>query len=504
MNPLPKRTKIVATLGPASSKKEDIQALYEAGVNVFRLNFSHGTHESHGALIDIIRDLKINAGVMLDTKGPEIRVGEVRDKLHVKIGDKFIMTTDKGIYEDTGKLSVNYEGFSKDVGEGDTIVIDSGVIKAKCIKKTGNDLEFEVIDGVCDITTKRHINLFGKPVSLPTITEQDWKDIDFGIQKKVDFIALSFVRKAEDVRNVKEYCVKKGCNISIISKIENYESTENLEDIIKASDGIMVARGDLSCEISFGLVPAMQKKMVALCSYYNKPVIIATQLVLSMVENIQPTRAEVSDVGNAIFEGADAIMTSDETTKGIHPVLVIQTMAQIARESEESLYDLCGRQDCQSCFGILYQGRLQRKGFESIVRPKPEKATGNKVLKKFPCGHIDHSSENIITLLPKITRGIDAIGIDQNMKDFFSENASASRVDIPIFAFTNDMMTRNQLNLVWNVSPIYNDKIKGDYSSDVGIIDAYMKEKGFKKYLFIGDFAEGKEKFPTVQIRKIQ
>ena len=162
MNPLPKRTKIVATLGPASSKKEDIQALYEAGVNVFRLNFSHGTHETHGALIDIIRDLKINAGVMLDTKGPEIRVGEVRDKLHVKIGDKFIMTTDKGIYEDTGKLSVNYEGFSKDVGEGDTIVIDSGVIKAKCIKKTGNDLEFEVIDGVCDITITGAENIEAK------------------------------------------------------------------------------------------------------------------------------------------------------------------------------------------------------------------------------------------------------------------------------------------------------------------------------------------------------
>ena len=231
MNPLPKRTKIVATLGPSSSSKEDIKALYEAGVNVFRLNFSHGTHESHGALIDTIRSLNLNVGIMLDTKGPEIRVGEVRDKLHVTIGDKFKMTTDKGVYEDTGKLSVNYEGFSKDVNVGDIIVIDSGVIRAKCLSKDGNDLEFQVIDGVCDITTKRHINLFGKPVSLPTVTEQDWKDIDFGIEKRVDFIALSFVRKAEDVKNVKDYCVKKGVNISIISKIENYESTENLEDI---------------------------------------------------------------------------------------------------------------------------------------------------------------------------------------------------------------------------------------------------------------------------------
>ena len=504
MNPLPKRTKIVATLGPSSSSKEDIKALYEAGVNVFRLNFSHGTHESHGALIDTIRSLNLNVGIMLDTKGPEIRVGEVRDKLHVTIGDKFKMTTDKGVYEDTGKLSVNYEGFSKDVNVGDIIVIDSGVIRAKCLSKDGNDLEFQVIDGVCDITTKRHINLFGKPVSLPTVTEQDWKDIDFGIEKRVDFIALSFVRKAEDVKNVKDYCVKKGANISIIPKIENYESTENLEDIIKASDGVMVARGDLSCEISFGMVPSMQKKMVALCSYYNKPVIIATQLVLSMVENIQPTRAEVSDVGNAVFEGVDAIMTSDETTKGIHPVLVIQTMAKIARESEESLYTLCGRQDCPSCFGILYQGRLQRKGFESIVRPKPDKAVGDKILKKYPCGHIDHSTENMITLLPKVTRGVEAIGIVQNMKDYFTENASASRVDIPLFAFTNDIMTRNQLNLVWNVTPIYDANIKGDYNCDVDIIDKYMKDHGFKSYLFIGDVVYKNVKYPTVQVRKLE
>ncbi len=175
------------------------------------------------------------------------------------------------------------------------------------------------------------------------------------------FSRTFFCEKAENVKNVKNYCIKKGANISIISKIENYESTENLEDIIKASDGIIVARGDLSCEISFGEVPSMQKKMMALFSYYNKPVIIAAQLELSMVDNIQPTRAEVS---NAIFEGADAIMTSDEITKDIHPVLVIQTMGKISRESEESLYTLCGIQNCPRCFGILYQGRLQRKGFE--------------------------------------------------------------------------------------------------------------------------------------------
>ncbi len=502
--PLKKRTKIVATLGPSSSSKETIKSLYENGVNIFRLNFSHGTHESHGELIDTIRSLNLNCGIMLDTKGPEIRVGEVRTKLPLKLGDKFTMTIEKGIYEDTKKLSVNYKGFINDVDIGDIIVIDSGVIKAKCINKNKTDLEFEVINGQCDITTKRHINLYGKKVSLPTVTEQDWKDIDFGIEKKVDFIALSFVRSGKDIIEVKEHCLKKGLNISIISKTENYESTENLEDIIKESDGVMVARGDLSCEISFGKVPSIQKKMITLCSYYNKPVIIATQLVLSMVDNIQPTRAEVSDVGNAIFEGADAIMTSDETTKGKNPILVIQTMSKIAKESEDSLYNLCGRPECKSCFGILYQGKIKRKGFESIVRPKPEKAYESNKLKIYPCGHKNVYCENIITLLPKITRGIEAICVVSNGKDYLVENCSASRIDIPIFGFSNNVMERNQWNLCWNVTPVYNMNINDRIDNNRLIVDYYMKEYGFRKYLFVGDFYQGEHRFPSVQVREVK
>ena len=300
---------------------------------------------------------------------------------------------------------------------------------------------------------------------------------------------------------VKEHCLKKGLNISIISKIENFESTQNLEDIIKASDGVMVARGDLSCEISFGKVPSIQKKMVALCSYYNKPVIIATHLVLSMVENIQPTRAEVSDVGNAIFEGADAIMTSDETTKGIHPLLVIQTMVKIAKESEDSLYNLCGRPECQSCFGVLYQGKLKRKGYENIIRPKPAKAFGTKDFKSYPCGRKILTSENIITLLPKITRGIEAIAVVTNKNDFLVENCSSSRIDLPIIAFTNNIMERNQLNICWNVYPIYNMNIDDDFENNIMIVDYNMKELGFWNYLFIGDVKCKNKKFVTAQVR---
>ena len=258
-----KKTKIVATIGPKSESKKVLSELSKAGVNIFRLNFSHGTHEEHGKKIDAIRELGLSCGIMLDTKGPEIRTGEVRDKLFVKINDTFTMTINKGIYEDTGKISVNYKEFLKDVDVGDIISFDSGVMFAKAIKKTKTDIEFKVVNGQTNITTKRHINLFGKPVSLPTVTEQDWKDIDFGIKKKVDMIALSFVRSAKDVNEVRKYCIAKGHkNVHIISKIENFEATQNIEEIIDASDGIMVARGDLGVEVPLEKLPIIQKNMI--------------------------------------------------------------------------------------------------------------------------------------------------------------------------------------------------------------------------------------------------
>ena len=517
MNPildLNKKTKIVATIGPASNSPETIKKLYEVGVNVFRLNFSHGTHESHGKIIDLIKSLKLNAAIMLDTKGPEIRIGEIRDKVHCKIGDTFILTINEGVYEDTGKISINYPGFIDDVDIDDVIVIDSGILQAEAIDKNDTDITFKVIEGECDITTKRHINLHGRPVSLPTVTEQDWKDIDFGIEKKVDFIALSFVRTAEDVAEVREHCRKKGENIQIISKIENFESTQNLEDIIEESDGIMFARGDLSCEISFGEVPTMQKKVVSLCSYYNKPVIIATQMVLSMVTNIQPTRAEVSDIGNSIFEGADAIMTSDETTKSLNPVNVIKTMAKVVRETESNVYSICEKPDCDDCFGVLHRGRLQRSGFESVnYYRKPMKAKGlqrqstldNR--RKFSCTSIDMNpnlmKENIIHILPFVTDDIECIACYGNDDDYYAKNVSASRMNIPMFCFTSNRMLCNQMNLIWNMQPIYNKGIVDDLDESAKAIDDYMKKYRVRKYLLVCDYFVDNRKDPLIQVRVI-
>ena len=517
MNPildLNKKTKIVATIGPASNSPETIKKLYEVGVNVFRLNFSHGTHESHGKIIDLIKSLKLNAAIMLDTKGPEIRIGEIRDKVHCKIGDTFILTINEGVYEDTGKISVNYPGFIDDVDIEDVIVIDSGILQAEAIDKNDTDITFKVIEGECDITTKRHINLHGRPVSLPTVTEQDWKDIDFGIEKKVDFIALSFVRTAEDVAEVREHCRKKGENIQIISKIENFESTQNLEDIIEESDGIMFARGDLSCEISFGEVPTMQKKVVSLCSYYNKPVIIATQMVLSMVTNIQPTRAEVSDIGNSIFEGADAIMTSDETTKSLNPVNVIKTMAKVVRETESNVYSICEKPECDDCFGVLHRGRLQRSGFESVnYYRKPMKAKGlqrqstldNR--RKFSCTSIDMNpnlmKENIIHILPFVTDDIECIVCYGNDDDYYAKNICASRMNIPMFAFTSNRMLCNQMNLIWGLQPKFVEGICQDLDKSVKVIDDYMIKRRVRKYLLVCDYFIDGIKDTLVQVRAL-
>ena len=501
-----KKTKIVATIGPKSETPEILRKLSEAGVNIFRLNFSHGTHEEHGQKIDAIRSLNVPCAIMLDTKGPEIRTGEVRDKLFVKVGDKFTMTTEKGIYEDTGKVSVNYKDFLKDVDVGDTIVFDSGVMLAKATKKTATDIDFEVVEGQTNITTKRHINLFGKPVSLPTVTEQDWKDIDYGIEKNIDMIALSFVRTGKDVRDVKEYCAAKGHkNIQVISKIENFEATQNLDEIIEESDGIMVARGDLACEIPFSKVPAMQKKIVAMCSFYKKPVIIATQMLLSMVDNIQPTRAEVSDVANAIFDSVDAVMTSDETTKGFDPVNVINTMAKIVKDTEKEMYGCCCCNDCdEDCDCGCKEGKectchedkttkkcsKGNKGGKSSACKKDKKSCGCK--NEETCGDSCDCEEctcgfgcacsGMPLLLDEYADDSDAVVIISDNVDF-TNSISKLRMPIPIISFTSEETTVNNLNLVWGVRSEHL-KITKDWANNVVEAEKILG----KKYDFVNKY----------------
>lgn len=463
-----KKTKIVATIGPNSENPKILKKLSEAGVNVFRLNFSHGNHEEHGKRIDNIRKLKLPGGILLDTKGPEIRVGEIRGELKVKPGDKVTFTIDNGVYEDTGKISVNYPDFIKDVKTGTTIVIDSGVLKAEVKKIKGHDVICEITSGTSAITTKRHINLMGEHVSLPTITKSDWKDIEFGIEKKVDFIALSFVRTAKDIEDVRKFCAKKGHIPHIIAKIENCEAVDNLEEIIEASDGIMVARGDLACEISFAKVPLIQREILELCNFYAKPVIVATQMLLSMVNNITPTRAEVSDVANAVFDGADAVMTSDETTKGNDPVNVIQTMARITYESEESDLEMEIDDDMD----------------DDIIKYEMAKSSVRTL-----------DSMNVVNAIVVISKSGKMV-----------QEITSEKPECPIFAFTDNDLSCNTMSLLRNVIPSKIEFDSNDYEKTIKNAIKVLKsnkQHKIKKFLLISYYmADGKE-YPLITLRNI-
>lgn len=461
-----KRTKIVATIGPKSESPEVLKKLSEAGVNVFRLNFSHGTHEEHGKKIDTIRSLNLPGGIMLDTKGPEIRTGEVRGEVPVKVGDKIIFTIEKGVYEDTGKISVNYKDFINDVKVGTIVVIDSGVIDAKVTKIEGNDIYCDIIKGSGKITTKRHINLMGEHVSLPTITENDVKDIDFGIEKKVDFIALSFARTAKDIETLREYCRKKGHVPHIIPKIENGEAVENLEEIVRASDGVMVARGDLACEIPFAKVPQIQKQIIELCDVYSKPVIVATQMLLSMVDNITPTRAEVSDVANAVYEGADAVMTSDETTKGFDPVNVINVMNDIVSTNEQEYI-------ADSYNQIITADELNKELVKSSIRV------------------VDFSnSVDSIVVLTKTGQMASYI--------------STEKPSCPIYAFTDNDIAKNTMSLLWGVYPTKIEFNANDYEQANKKAIEYVKTNyQAKRCLFVSYHKVNGVEYPAVTVKDL-
>ena len=508
---LKKKTKICATLGPASNNPKTILELFNSGANMFRLNFSHGSYEWHEKIIKDIRSLNIPVAIMMDTKGPEIRTGEIKNGISVKEGDKIILTIKDGIYEETNKISVSYKGFINDVNEGDLITIDSGKAIAKAIKKQNEDIEFEIIEGKCKITTKRHINLKGKPVNLPTLSSEDYKDIDFALSQNVECLALSFVRNEKDIKEAKDYIKSKGKKCEIYSKIESYESTINLESIIENSDGIIFARGDLACETSFEDLPILQKKVCSLCSYYNKPICIATQMLISMKENYRPTRAEISDVANSVFDGVDSVMTSDETAEGKRPVHTINTMSKILKETEMNLYSNCDRPDCDDCFGIVHRGRIMRSGFETItfMRQKKIEKTKKKITlkRKFSCNGLNMRKnsfvENMINILPFITDDLDCIITINNFDDGeYMKNVSASRINIPMFAFCNNESLANLLNFVWNVRSIYDKRIQNDFFKNIEIIDEFIEENLMKKYLLIADLTpDGKN--TMIQVRTI-
>ncbi len=333
-----RKTKIVCTIGPASDSEEVLRSLCLAGMNVARLNFSHGTHDEHLRRIELIRkvrsDLNLPIAIMLDTKGPEYRIGTFEnDSIELKNGDHFIFTTDhvEGTQE---KVSVSFEELYKDLGTGDTILLNDGLMKFRVTGIEGHDIHTVVETGGV-LSNRKSMSFPGKVIKQTYLSKQDKSDILFGIQNDVDFIACSFVSVRQDLVDIHEFLNKNGGEgIELIAKIENQSGYDNIEDICKECDGIMVARGDMGVEISMEKLPSIQKNLITKCRLLGKRVITATEMLESMINNPRPTRAEVSDVANAVYDGSSAIMLSGETAAGKYPVEAVKTMSKIAYTAE--------------------------------------------------------------------------------------------------------------------------------------------------------------------------
>lgn len=336
---LTKKTKIVCTMGPATDDDAVLKQLMLEGMDIARLNFSHGDHEEQLGRIKRIKrfreELNIPIAILLDTKGPEIRTGllDTDGDVELKEGQEFVLTT-RDIKGNDSIVGITYEELPQDVAEGNTILIDDGLIELRVKEiKDGTDIVCDVVNGGF-LGSRKGVNVPNVRVNLPSITEKDKSDIEFGLENGIDFIAASFIRNADAVNEIKEIVKAQNMEVGVISKIENVEGVENIESIIQASDGIMVARGDLGVEIPAEEVPFMQKAIIKKCNNAFKPVITATQMLDSMIRNPRPTRAEVTDVANAIYDGTDAIMLSGETAKGKYPVEAVRMMNQIAISTE--------------------------------------------------------------------------------------------------------------------------------------------------------------------------
>ncbi|QHT60126.1 pyruvate kinase [Paenibacillus lycopersici] len=416
-----RKTKIVCTIGPSSESLENTKKLINAGMNVARLNFSHGDFEEHGNRIKNIRqasrELGKNVAILLDTKGPEIRLGKLKEEpIELNQGETITLTTEE-ILGDRDRIPVTYANLPADVEVGSTVLIDDGLIGLTVEEVQGTEIKCRIVNSG-PIKSKKGVNVPGVHISLPGITEKDAGDIVFGIEQGIDFIAASFVRKATDVLEIRELLEKHNAShIQIISKIENQQGVDNLDEILEVSDGLMVARGDLGVEIPAEEVPLVQKTMIQKCNRAGKPVITATQMLDSMQRNPRPTRAEASDVANAIFDGTDAIMLSGETAAGKYPVESVQTMSRIAVRAESAL-------DYHEIF------TKQAKAQQSTVTEAISQAVANSAL--------DLNTKAIIT---------------STESGYTARMVSKYRPKSPIIAVTPNEQVMRRLALIWGVIP---------------------------------------------------
>ena len=364
-----KKTKVVCTMGPNTNDRELLKKLIENGMDVARFNFSHGDHEEQKSRMDLLKELRqelnTNTAILLDTKGPEIRTGVLKGgkRIMLKAGEQFTLTTEE-IEGDESKVPITYEGLVQDVDAGRVILIDDGLIELKVVGKSEKEIFCEVINGG-ELGERKGVNVPNVAVRLPAITEKDKDDIRFGVEQGIDFIAASFVRNAECVLEIKAYLKELGAPyVPIIAKVENAEGIKNIDEIIRAADGVMVARGDLGVEIPAEEVPYLQKMIIQKCNMNFKTVITATQMLDSMMRNPRPTRAEVTDVANAVYDGTDAVMLSGETAQGKYPLEALQMMVHIIQNTEQHL-DYEGM--LEKTGGHLKSGVSSAIGYSSVL-----------------------------------------------------------------------------------------------------------------------------------------
>ncbi|MBE7440612.1 MAG: pyruvate kinase [Spirochaetales bacterium] len=463
-----RRTKIICTIGPASASSEVIEKLALAGMNIVRLNMSHGNHASHLQVIKRIKNLnrRLNhpLAILMDLQGPEIRTGEVNESINLKVGEIFHFNVMPGVNTEEKSVHVNYRELVKDMKKGAMITVDNGLINLKVLEVGEHSLRCEVIDGGT-LGSRKHINLPGVRVNLPSITEKDQQDILFGLENDVDFIALSFVRSASDVEQVRTLIEEKNSHARIVAKIENQEGVDNFKEILAATDAIMVARGDLGVEIDLEDLPVVQRSMVRQCAATGKPVIVATHLLESMIQNPMPTRAEVTDVANAVYEGADCIMLSGETATGKFPERCVEMLDRIALRIE----------------------REPGLSFHDLRQPLDNR----EELARSACRLADSLGSPAIVVITR--RGI-----------FASQVASFRPRSSIIYAFTNMSSTRRKLWMNRAVVPFLMD-----FSSDPEktIRSAFDKLRRRNRVLpgdpvvIVSDIAAGDERITAIQVR---
>ena len=428
-----KKTKIVATLGPASSDKEVLRQMFLEGLNVCRMNFSHGAHEIHAGIIKTIRELNeetgLNVAILADLQGPKIRTNDMEDNGVLLVnGSKVIIVTEK-IIGTAERFSINYSQLPEDVHPGECILLDDGKLILEVVKTDGKaEIEALVIHGGI-LSSKKGVNFPNTKISMPSLTDKDKEDLAFALEQNVDWIGLSFVRNARDIIELKHIINQSNGKAKVIAKIEKPEAIEDIDEIILASDALMVARGDLGVEIPYEKVPIIQKMLIKKCALQAKPIIVATQMMESMITNITPSRAEVNDVANAVLDGADAVMLSGETSVGNHPIEVIKTMARIVTEMES------------------FEGIYNKEEF-------PEK-NNDRFISDSICFNACRLSQRVEA---------DAI-ITMSFSGYTAYKIASHRPKAPIYVFTSNKQILNQLNLIWGVRGMYYDKrISTDHS----------------------------------------